>query len=216
MLSILVAILSLLVIPNNSFKNELDGYLKKNLPQYESIDYQILQMPESYKKIEIIKDRDFNFSGNLVYVPVRIIEKNGRVLRSIISVKLSLYEKVLTAVKSIDKDDSLTASDFALKKMDITKILGSPLTSLTGIELYRSKTFLKPGDAITKENIELKPVINPGDRVEAEYRTGSVSISFEAFSRQEGIPGETISIITRDKKLFKARVVNSQIVNIIE
>ena len=100
--------------------------------------------------------------------------------------------------------------------MDITKILGSPLTSLTGIELYRSKTFLKPGDAITKENIELKPVINPGDRVEAEYRTGSVSISFEAFSRQEGIPGETISIITRDKKLFKARVVNSQIVNIIE
>ena len=216
MLSILVAILSFLIIPNNSFRNELDGYLKKNLPQYESIDYKILQMPESYKKIEIIKDRNFNFSGNLVYVPVKITGKDGRILRSIISVKLSLYEKVLTAVKPIDRDEHLAAADFVLKRMDVSQILGSPVTSLKEIELYRSKTYLNLGDIITEENIELKPVINPGDRVEAEYRSGSVSISFEAFSRQEGIPGETISIITKDKKLFKAKVINSQIVNIIE
>ena len=216
MLSILLSILTFLFTPNNSFKNELNGYLKKNLPQYESIDFQVLQMPEAFKKIEIIQDVDFNYNGSFVYVPVRITDKDGRVLKSILSVKLNLYQKVFTAVKSIDRDESLTTSDFVLKKMDVTKIFGTPLTSLNDIGLYRSNTFLKAGDAITKENIELKPVIKPGDRIEAEYKSGSVSITFEAFSRQEGIPGETISIITKDKKLFKAKVINSQVVNIIE
>ncbi len=216
MLSILIAILSFFIQPNNSFKNELDGYLKKNLPQYESIDYQILQMPESYKKIEIITDRDFNISGSIVYVPVRIIEKNGRILRSILSVKMKLYKKVLVAVRSINKDSSLATADFEFKKLDVTQIIGSPLTSLNEIELFRCKTFLKQGDVVTKEKIEQRPVINPGDRIEAEFKSGSVLISFEAFSRQEGIPGETISIITKDKKLFKAKVINSHNVNIIE
>ncbi len=216
MLSIIFAILTFFFTPNNSFKNELDGYLKKNLPQYESIDFQILQMPEAYKKIEIIKNVDFNFNGNFVYVPIKFTDKDGRVLRSILSVKLNLYQKVLTSVKAIERNESLTASDFVLKKMDVTKIFGTPLTSLKDIELYRCKTFLKPGDAITNENIELKPVIKPGDRLEAEYKSGSVTITFEVFSRQEGIPGETISVITKDKKLFKAKVINSQEVNIIE
>ena len=206
----------MLVQQGGSFKSELESYLQKNLSGYDEYKYEIMQMPASYKQMEIISKDDFNMNGNMVYLPVRLVGKDGRISRTILSIRLKLYKVIYVAVKAIQKDKNLSVSDFELKKYDVTKLNSKPVTSLKELSLYRAKNFMNPGDALTKEDLELKPVVLAGNPVDAEFKYGSVFISFEAFSRQDGVPGETITIITKDKKLFKAKVINSHDVNIIE
>jgi flagella basal body P-ring formation protein FlgA len=213
---ILFFILSIAFNTNNSFKGELDNYLKKNLTEYQDYKYEIIQLPSSYKEIELLKPNDFNLSGNMIYVPVQIIDKNGRKFRSILSVKLKLYKNVLVAVKKINRKTDLKENDFTYKKEDITRIKGFPVYSIKGINLLRSKVLIKPGDVLIKQMTEKIPVIKIGDVLNAKYISGSVVISLKVFSRQEGTTGGIITVITSDKKLFKAKIIDSKNVIIIE
>lgn len=216
MLTFLLILISIFQQPGDSLNPALDKYLKKNLSQYESYEFKILQMPPEYKKIEIVDDRDLNLSGNLVYVPVKIVNKDGRSIKSIITIKLTLFKSIPVAIRRIDKNEKLNASDFEIKKVDVSSIQGSLLLSTKGINQYRNRIILKPGDPLIKENLQLIPVINAGDLVEAKYNSHNVTIIFDAISRQEGIPGEKITVISRDKKEYKAKVIDSKNVQIIE
>jgi flagella basal body P-ring formation protein FlgA len=223
MLSAFILILSFFINPGSShgqvedsFKASLDNFMKKNFSRYESYEYNVLQLPVDYKQIEIIEDRDFDFNGSMVYIPVKIVNKNGRSIKSVITVKLKLFKNVLVSTKSIERNENFSLSDVVLKKMDITQIKGTALDSLQGIEAYRNRAFLKAGEPVIKENIELKPIINPGDLVEAKYTVGNVVVVLDAFSEQEGIPGGIIEIISKDKKRYKAKIIDSHNVTIIE
>lgn len=213
---VILFILSVAFNSNNSFKGELDNYLKKNLSEYQDYKYEIMQLPSSYRKIELLKPNDFNLSGNMIYVPVQVIDKSGRKFRSILSVKLKLYKNVLVSVKKINRKADLSENDFEYKKEDITRIKGTPVYSINGIKLLRSKVMIKPGDILIKQMTEKIPVINIGDVLNARYVTGNVIVSLKVFSRQEGITGGIITVITSDKKLFKAKVIDSKNVIIIE
>ena len=213
---VILFILSVAFNSNNSFKGELDNYLKKNLSEYQDYKYEIMQLPSSYKEIELLKPNDFNLSGNMIYVPVQVIDKSGRKFRSILSVKLKLYKNVLVSVKKINRKADLSENDFEYKKEDITRIKGTPVYSINGIKLLRSKVMIKPGDILIKQMTEKIPVINIGDVLNARYVTGNVIVSLKVFSRQEGITGGIITVITSDKKLFKAKVIDSKNVIIIE
>ncbi len=216
MKALIIFILSVLINSSSSFKSELENYLNKNLSGYTDYKYEILQMPESYKKIELLKPDNFNLSGNMIYVPVRIVNKSGRIFRSILSVRLKLYRDVVVAVKQIHKKENLIASDFALKKKDITKISGTPLYSLKDISSFRSTVNIRPGDVIIKQIIQQIPVVNIGDRLHAEYTYGNVVVTMDVYARQEGVVGQVISVVTSDKKFFKAKIINSKNVIIIE
>ncbi len=216
MKALIIFILSVLINSGSSFKSELENYLKKNLSGYTDYKYEILQMPESYKKIKLLNPDDFNLSGNMIYVPVRVVNKSGRIFRSILSVRLKLYKDVVVAVKQINKKENLIESDFALEKKDITKISGTPLYSLKDINSFRSIVSIRPGDVIIKQMIQQIPVVNIGDRLHAEYTYGNVVVTMDVYARQEGVVGQVISVITSDKKFFKAKIINSKNVIIIE
>lgn len=216
MFSLVLIIMSLFVHSGDSLKADMDKYLKKNLSQYESFDYNILQNRSEFKIIKIIEDREFSLNGNLVYVPVEGIAKDGRAIKSIITIRVKLYKSILVTAKQLERAEVFTPADFVLKKMDITQIKGTTLTSVKGIDTYRARIILRQGEPVIEENIERKPVILSGDKVEAKLTSGSVVVSFDAFSRQDGIPGGIITIISKDKKQYKAKVIDSQNVTIIE
>ncbi len=214
--AVIIFILSFLINSSNTFKSELESYLKKNLSGYKNYKFEVLQMPQEYKKIELIKPDDFNLNGSIVYVPVKIVDKTGRVYKSILSVKLKLYKEVVVAVKQIHRREDLTGDDFILKEKDITNITGTPLYSLKGINSFRSIVNLRPGDVLIKQMIQQIPIVNIGDRLHAEYIYGGVVVTTDVYARQEGVSGQVISVITSDKKFFKAKIVNSKSVIIIE
>ena len=216
MSAIILFILSLVINSNSSFKTELENYLNKNLAGYRDYKYEIMQLPESYKKIELLKPDDFNLSGNMIYIPVQVVDKSGRIFRSILSVRLKLYKNVLVAVKQISRKENLSEGDFVLKKEDVTRINGTPVYSLQGVSSLRSTVMIKPGDIVVKQMLEQIPVVKIGDELNAQYISGNVIVSTDVFARQDGVVGETITVITKDKKLFKAKVINSKNVIIIE
>ncbi|MGA7723515.1 MAG: flagellar basal body P-ring formation chaperone FlgA [Ignavibacteriaceae bacterium] len=216
MISLILIMSSLFIHNGDSLKTDLDNYLKKNLSQYESFDYKVLQVPVDYKKFKLVENLDFNLCGNLVYIPVEIVTKEGRMIKSIVTLQVKLYKYILVTVRQIEKNQNFTTSDIELKKTDITQIKGSTLSSIKGISNYRSKILLKLGVPVIEENIEPKPIILTGDKIEAKLTAGDVVISFDAFSRQDGIPGSTITIISKDNKQYKAKVIDSLNVNIIE
>jgi flagella basal body P-ring formation protein FlgA len=216
MLSIILIVTSLFIQSGDSLNTDLDKYLKKNLSQYEGFDYKILQIPADYKKIGIMEDRDFNLCGNLVYIPVEVVTKSSRIIKSIITVRVKLYKNALIAARQIEKNHNFSVSDFETKKVDFTQIKGSLLISTEGIENFRTKIFLRKGEPVLKENIEPKPIILTGDAIEARLTTGSVTVTFSALSRQDGIPGGIILIMSKDKKQYKAKVIDSHNVIIIE
>ncbi len=217
MYSILLIILSLVSSGKSTFDEDLSNYLKKNLNgKFDEYNYEILQLPKSYLKIELLNPSDFNMNGNIIYVPVKIYQKNSRVIESIISVKLKIYKNVLTASRDIKAHEKLTENDFTPKRIDVAGINIKPFASLSKISGMQSSEFIKAGEIINSLNIEPIPVIKAGYPVLAKYNNGNVMINFNATSRQDGIAGETITIISADKKLFKAKVVNSKEVIIIE
>ena len=216
MSAIILFILSLVINSNSSFKTELENYLNKNLAGYRDYKYEIMQLPESYKKIELLKPDDFNLSGNMIYIPVQVVDKSGRIFRSILSVRLKLYKNVLVAVKQISRKENLSEGDFVLKKEDVTRINGTPVYSLQGVSSLRSTVMIKPGDIVVKQMLEQIPVVKIGDELNAQYISGNVIVSTDVFARQDGVVGETITVITKDKKLFKVKVIDSKNVIIIE
>jgi flagella basal body P-ring formation protein FlgA len=215
LISFIMALL-FLFNPSNSLKEEINSFLKKNLSSYKDFEYEIVQMPENFKEVTIEKTNDFSVNGSLAYIPVKVVTIGNRQTRSFITIRLKLFEKVLVASKDIAQRENLTKDDFRLKKVDITQVRGNPVLSFDSLSLYRSKISIKSGDILIKELIEEKPIINAGDVVTASYTNGTVTVSTEAFSKQDGCKGETITIVTRDKKQFKAKVIDSKHVNIIE
>jgi len=216
MSTILLFILSLLINSNNSFKGELENYLKKNLSEFQDYKYEILQLPKSYKKIDLLKPNEFNLSGNMIYVPVQIVDESGREFRSILSIKLKLYKDVLVAVKEIDQKSKLDKNDFILKKEDITKIKGKPFSSLKDINSLRSKILIKQGNVLVKQMTERIPVVKIGDELNAKFISGNVIVTTVVFARQEGVTNQIIPVISKDKKIFKAKIIDSKNVIIIE
>jgi flagella basal body P-ring formation protein FlgA len=216
MFSFILLISSIFIHTGDSLNTDLDKYLKKNLNQYESFDFKVLQIPVDYQNIKIIENIDFDLCGNLVYVPVEVLTKSGRAIKSIVTVRVKLYKNILVTARQIEKNQNFDTSDVELKKIDITQIKGSPLTSIKEIGTYRSRISLLQGEPVIEENIEPKPIILTGDKIEAKLTSGEVVISFDAFSRQDGIPGSIITIISKDNKQYKAKVIDSLNVNIIE
>jgi flagella basal body P-ring formation protein FlgA len=216
MFSFILIISSFFIHNGDSLKTDVDNYLKKNLSKYESFDYKVLEIPSDFKQIEIIENKDFNLCGNLVYIPVNIVTKSGRAVKSIVRVRVKLYKSILVTARRIERNKNLNVSDVVLRKTDITEIQGSFRTNANGIESFRTKILLKQGDPVIEENIEPKPIILTGDKIEAKLTSGSVLISFDAFSKQDGIPGGTITIMSKDKKQYKAKVIDSVNVNVIE
>lgn len=216
MISVLFMVFSIFAHTGGSLKSELDEYLKKNFSGYKEFQYEIVEMPENFKKASILKTNELNVSGNLAYVPVKVVTDDNRVTKTFITIRLKLFQEVLVAVKPIKSRETLTAGDFQLEKVDVTQVRGSAVKTLKGIETLRSKISLRTGDVLVKEAVEAKPIINVGDQVNASVSSGSVYVSTEATARQEGLRGDIIQIITKDKKLFKAKIIDSKNVLIIE
>lgn len=211
-----IIILSFLLNSGTPFKTQLENYLNKNLASYESYKYEILQLPDSYKKIELLKPNEFNISGNLVYVPVKMEKDNGRVIKSIVTVKIKIFRNVYLYARQVNRNEKLVPADFRLSKEDITSIKGTPVYSLDNIDLYRSKVMVPAGGFLVKESVEKIPVVNVGDEMNASYAAGNILVTFKAFARQEGVVGEVITVISADKKLYRGKVIDSKNLKIVE
>lgn len=215
MMLYLLNIIILFSLNGNDFRDSLKDYLTKQLSMYDSFDYEIMQMPKDYSSLSIVGGTALTLSRNIVSVPVLLVKENKKT-ESFIKVKLHLYKNVVTVRNKIRSRSDLNASDFEVKSLDVSLLKGIPFTSLEEISSFRTKIALNPGTILVREVLEAKPVIQSGDLVKASLTNGNVTVTIEANARQEGAPGEIIRVVTQNKKQYKAKVVDSSNVNILE
>lgn len=208
-------IILLFSLNGGDFRDSLKDYLTKQLSMYDSFDYEIMQMPKDYSSLSIIGGTALNLNRNILSVPVLLVKENGK-SESFIKVKLHLYKNVVTVKNKIRSRSDLNPSDFEVKTLDVSLLKGTPFFSLEEISSFRTKIALNPGTILVREVLEAKPVIQSGDLVKASLTNGNVTVTIEANARQEGAPGEIIRVVTQNKKQYKAKVVDSSNVNILE
>jgi len=195
---------------------KVEEYLSQRLTNCESFEYEIFSIPKNISDIKIKENDEFVIRGSICYIPIKAVRDNNSEFNSLLSVKIKRFAKVLTAINSIENKTELSASDFTYRTIDISELRGKPITDFSELSSFRTKCFIKSGDALTDDMIELLPAVYSGDKLIARIRYGNVVVSTDAYARNDGTIGEVIKIRTKNNKQFKAEILDSKNVKIIE
>ncbi len=216
MFKLLIGILLFISPSSKNIELKVQDYLNLKLSNYESFEFELMNTPDSYSDIKIRSNEEFVHSGSVGYIPVSVVRNDNSEFNSILSVKIKTYAKVLVAINSIDSKTELNPADFEFKLLDVSTLRGEPIKDYLMISSLRSKSFIKEGSVLTEERTEIIPAIFSGDKVLANIRYGNVVVSTDAYARNDGSIGDVISIRTKSSKQFRAKIVDSKNVNIIE
>ncbi len=218
MISLLLIIFGL-ISSNNS--DELNNYLNSKLNNYSKIVWEISSLPTGINSFDderllIDKEADIRLKGEFLYLPVKIKRSDGRYSNSVVSLKVKLYKNIYTAIKVIQKGDVIDVSDLMFLETNISGLRSDPILDFSETKSYRAKFTIKDGTIIEANIVEELPLILIGDIVKAIKETGSVKISFDAKSKDDGKIGEIIRVQREDGKIFKAKIESKEIVKIVE
>ena len=202
--------------PNENLKKTINDYLKNNLKQYDKYEYTIVKVPTFEGKYEIRNETKINLSNSFAYIPIKITRTNSNIVQTYITVRLKLFKTICIAKDAIEPGQALSENDVELKLVNVTDLRGTPIESIDELNGLRSKVKIAPGSILIKELLDEIPVINKGDHITASAIAGKVKISTDAEARQDGVVGDVIYIVTKDKKQFKAKIIDSNNVIIIE
>ncbi len=209
-------LLTLVSTPNEKLKKTVDDYLKDKLTHYDKYEYTIVKIPAFEGKYEIRNETKINLSNSFAYIPIKVIRPNSNIIQTYITVRLKLFKTICIAKNLIEPEQPVSNNDLELKLVNVTELRGTPVESFNELKGWRSKVKIEPGSVLLKELLEEIPVINKGEHITAAVISGNVKISTDAEAKQDGIVGDVIYIVTKDKKQFKAKIIDPNNVIIVE
>lgn len=216
MILVFLTLLQIFSRNEKAFEIELKNYLSAKLSSYQKYEYEIKSMPENFYKINIDEEREFKLNKKYAFVPVKIYDKKNNVSNSFITLKIRLFQNVLTAKKNIYRNEQLNDEMLEKKLIDVTGLKGKPISDYNLIKDKRIKISIRKGAILLQELIEPIPDVNFNEKLILHAGNNGVDISTEVTAREEGRIGDVIRVITRDNKIFKAKVIDKYNVTLIE
>lgn len=213
-INILLSI-SLLFGASKSSSN-IKTVLKDNLNGIKRFEYKIVSPKNvDINKIKIDEERELKIEKGYAYLPV-IFNPKKNAQNGIITLKLKLYKDVAVSVNDIKRKETITKYDYKIEEREISSLRGKPIDLNKNFTHLRAKRNIKHGTIISENMFEKIPDVKRGTRVNAIFQKGIVNVSFGATARTEGKVGDIIKIKRNDNKIFKAEIINSKQVRIIE
>jgi len=220
MFNLILSILLFAFIPHNEIETGIKNYLGEKLHNYSKWNYTVLTNVEKLirknSKLEIDKQKDFQIKNGYGYIPVK---ENGELKSSsstFVTVKLNLYKDVLVATRKISAGSNLAQEDFEIVEKDVTTLKEEPVENYDAIAGCSAKMNIGKETILLQNMIRAGNVIKVGEEITAIYSNGGVDISFSAKARTEGRIGERIQIVSKDNKVFRAKIVSAGSVIITE
>jgi len=195
---------------------EIKDKLQSEFSSYKRVEFEVVNAPKNFKTIKTKENDNVNIVGSMAYLPVNIIDKNGKNIRTNLSFRVKIYDDVYVAMKNIEKRDQLLPTDFQLAEKEITSVRGKIINSIGAIIGARASRFIGKGDILINEATENLPAVYAGNKVNAASIVGNVQISFSAIAKQEGSIGDIIRIKTNTNDVYKAEIIDSKNVLVIE
>jgi flagella basal body P-ring formation protein FlgA len=191
-----------------TFEQQALQYLQKQFPEFERIEIQLQKNFSEDEKVTVDYSRNINFGRGTALIPVTTT-KGLKTSSSIVSVKVQMYKKLFVASRTFDRKEILNKAEFDVQLIDVTKLNGNPVSADFLLSNYRTKSFIKKGEILFEEMLEKIPLVSAGDKVNAEVKNGNVTITTEAFARQQGSTGDLIELVSSNNKIIKARIVDA-------
>lgn len=200
----------------NGFDARLKKYLDEKLSGFVKYEYQILQAPAAYTRIEINEEKNFRRSKNYAYIPVKVYDTNNFVSASLLTVRIKLFKNVFAASKKIQKNEKLLRSLFIVKIADVSLFEEKTVDTANDLSNFRSKVLIKEGTILSENLIEEIPVVNKGDKLILHAGGIGVDVTIDVVARQDGYLGDVVSVYSNGNKLYKGKIVDKNNLTLVE
>ncbi len=177
-------------------------------------DYIIASFPQRDAKLEIrfspAKAEDLRISGPEAKFVVRsrdekklglrtfevVVRQAGQDDRTIPVVgEVTLIEEVVVAKRAINRGETIEGRALKLEDRRFTDLAAVGLTDLSAATGQQCRGFLRPGEMITAESIEPRPVVVRGQPVTIWMRQGTLAIRTTGKAQQSGALGDRIDVL---------------------
>lgn len=129
--------------------------------------------------------------------------------------KIRKYAEVVVTSDKLRRHDLLTGRKLELKRMEITSLLESPISSVESVIGLRSVRNVRRGTILTGPAVEAIPEAMYGQEIRIIYLSGGCRISTAGIVMQDGFVGDFIKVKNKSsKKIIVARVVDRSAVTV--
>jgi len=129
--------------------------------------------------------------------------------------KIRKFAEVLVTNDRLKRHEELDGEKLSLRRMEITSLIGMPLTSLESKHRLRSARNIKRGTILTSAAVEAIPDAAYGQEIDIIYLSGGCRISTAGIVMQDGSAGDYIKVKNKNsKKIIVARVVDRSAVTV--
>lgn len=213
----LVTILTGFLFPqDNSLDVQLKNYLNDKLKNYAKYEYQIVQAPNNYSRIEINYEKQAQLTKNYFYVPVKIYNSKNLYSGALLTVRVKFFQNVLVATTEIKRNENLSMSMFDIKMEDVSMYEGKTLDVESDLANFKSKVSVRAGTVLSKDMIVPVPLISKGDKIILHTGGSGVNVSIDVIARQEGSAGDVISVYANGSKLYKGKIIDKSNLTLVE
>lgn len=201
----------------NYIYNQVD-YAKEKMiinPRYNLKD---LTIPDGDYKLEFDLAGNRDYLGN-ISLQCQVFVDDSLYKKVYLNFEVKLIYDVYTAKRRIEKGERVKREDFQLERKELTRIQGDLINDFNNslIKDGKIKITIPKGGILSSYYLYLPYIINYGDQLTAELKMGSITISTEVKAQQRGKKGDFIIVENiRSGKRFKARVINNNLVRVVE
>lgn len=205
-----ISILLLVTSLESSIKEYFSGKFPESKMEIISLD-----MPANSTVIEINKDLPVKKNKNFGYVPLKC-KKNDRIINQFASIKFIELKNVMISTRDIKIGEQLSEENMQLVSKDVSLLTGNFLPFATSLQKFESTQFIKKGSIVCQDMTRKIPVVKSGDQLDAYLNNGSVTVNFSVNAKNNGAVGEVITVVNNKNKNFKARIIDTRNVEIIQ
>lgn len=129
--------------------------------------------------------------------------------------KIRKFAEVVVTSDKLRRHDLLTGGKLELRRMEITSLVGGPISSLQSVIGLRSVRNIRRGTILTTAAVEAIPEAIYGQEIRIIYLSGGCRISTAGIVMQDGFAGDYIKVKNKSsKKIIVARVVDHSAVTV--
>ena len=144
------------------------------------------------------------------------IDAGGQTQRTMsVTADIRHLRPVLVASRMLRRGEALMLDLVELVECDITQLRHGYFTDIDALGDMRTRRSVVAGDVLTRNHVEVIPVINRGDEVELVARTNSLAISAIGQAMQDGGIGERIRVKNSDSgKVLYGQILDASTIQV--
>lgn len=128
-------------------------------------------------------------------VMVELNSGGGTIERVPVWLAVEAYKEVPVYVRDMQRGDPISAADFQLQEIDLTRVQGELLPFTAFTESQQLRYDIRAGTALVKQQLEAAPAIRRGDRVSLQLVGETISIIASGIARGQGFTGDMIEVL---------------------